>query len=144
MKVNDRLRQKQKLYRHGAKKGQMPTVRRRASKVVGKLLPALPGVPAMLDEIREQFDMSLVSAGEDIEEQLAPGQAIDWPAVRREVEASAAKQLSTMSGSYETAAYKTAENIYQQIFTASEYQWMTEAEVAQQNQAMLEMLQACR
>jgi hypothetical protein len=84
----------------------------------------------MLDEIREQFDIPLVSAGEDIEEQLAPGQAIDWPAVRREVEALAAKQLSTMSGSYETAAYKTAENTYQQIFTASEYQWMTEAEVA--------------
>jgi len=49
-----------------------------------------------------------------------------------------------MSGSYEAVAYKTAANTYPEIFTASEYQWMTEAVLAQQNQAILQILRACR
>ncbi len=49
--------------RHGANKKRAPIVRQRASRVVGKLLPAFPGVPAMLAEIRAEFGIPIIAAG---------------------------------------------------------------------------------
>jgi len=86
VKASERLRQNSKVSRRARNKARIPAIRQRASKVLGKLLPALPGVPEMLVEIRTQFNIPLIDQGEDIEDRLVPGQVIDWAGVRRELE----------------------------------------------------------
>jgi hypothetical protein len=65
-------------------------------------------------------------------------------AAASEVSTTAATALSSMSGSYATDAYTKAANVNQQIFTANEYQWLTEILIAKQSQAILGIAIACK
>jgi hypothetical protein len=88
MRANEKLRQNSKVSRRARNKARLPAIRQRASKVLGQLLPALPGVAEMLVEIRTQFNIPLIDAGEDIQKELVPGQVIDWDGARSELEAA--------------------------------------------------------
>ena len=51
MKANTRIRQNQKLYKHGLKKMiRFPEPRKLPERTLGKLLPGIPGVPAILQD----------------------------------------------------------------------------------------------
>ena len=61
-------------------------LRKRAEKVLGRLLPAIPGVPQMLAEIRKEFQIPKIVPGTDLKEIVEPEKKIDWKAVHKAIE----------------------------------------------------------
>ncbi|MBI3338682.1 MAG: hypothetical protein HY022_00915 [Chloroflexi bacterium] len=89
MKTNQLLRQNQKVVRHSvhAKKFRIPDARKRTEKVLGKVLPVVPGVSKLLADIRKEFNIPLIEPGDRLEDFIESEDEIDWKAVRKELEA---------------------------------------------------------
>lgn len=78
MKVDQQIRQNQKLYRHGLGKIiRFPELGKRTRFVFGRMLPAIPEVKSLLKQIREEFSIPDVRAGDDINDLVMPGEEID-------------------------------------------------------------------
>lgn len=83
MKANQQLRQNKKISRHITKKLQFPVPHKRAEKVLGKLLLAIPGVRQLLKDIRQEFMSGIDEEG--IEYTLNE-EEIDWKVIHKELE----------------------------------------------------------
>jgi hypothetical protein len=84
LKINERIRQNQKVYRHSIRGVHFPEPRSRTRAALGKLLPGIPGVPTILKDIRKQF---MTGSDKQGNEYALTEEEIDWKGVRAEVEA---------------------------------------------------------
>ncbi len=83
MKINERIRQNKKVYRHSIVRNRIPEPRRRAAKVGGILLISMPEVKAMLKDIRKKY---MTRTNDDGYEYELTGDEIDWNKIRVEIE----------------------------------------------------------
>ena len=90
MKANQQLRQNKKVARHFNKfRFPVPKDRNPVQRVLGDLLPEVPGVPKVLTEILIEFNFPITKPKEIVNDYLSPEDQtrIDWSAVRKALEA---------------------------------------------------------